>query len=93
MSTALERRWFSAVAGLETCSLCGAFGVQVSHSNLHRGMGQKSEPWMTAALCPSCHHEVDNGPHLSRLERREMHARGINVTHARLIKAGKLRLA
>lgn len=93
MTTAAERAWFEAVASLERCVLCNTHGVQVSHSNLHRGMGQKSAPWMTAALCEGCHYDIDNGPNLNRLERRELHARAINLTHARLIEAGKLRLA
>lgn len=90
---AIERKWFSAVASLESCVLCGSYGVQISHSNLHRGMGQKSDPWMTAALCPNCHTEIDNGKQLGRLERRELHARAVNLTHAKLIERGVLRLA
>ena len=59
---------------------------------MHRGMGQKSAPWLTAALCPACHHACDNGKDLSQLERRELHARAVNLTHDRLIRDGKLRL-
>jgi len=92
VSTAIERRWYAAVASLESCVLCHAWGVQVSHSNMHRGMGQKSAPWLTAALCPSCHHACDNGKELSQLERRELHARAVNLTHALLISAGVLTL-
>jgi len=89
---ATERPWFQAVAELEVCVLCGAFGVQVAHSNMHRGMGQKSAPWLPAALCPACHHACDNGKALSQLDRRELHARAVNLTHDRLIRDGKLRL-
>lgn len=89
---ATERPWFQAVADLETCVLCNRYGVQVSHSNMHRGMSQKSVPWLTAALCPECHSSIDNGKDLTQLERRELHARAVNLTHDRLIKAGKLRL-
>ena len=92
MSTATERAWFAAVASLESCVLCHRNGVQVSHSNLHRGLSQKSDPWMCAAICPGCHHDIDNGPNLGRLERRELHARAINLTHAALIRAGRLQL-
>jgi len=87
------RRWFEAVAGIQTCVLCGQHGVQVSHSNLHRGLGQKSKPYMTAALCRDCHYDIDNGTTLSNLERRELHARAINLTHARLVETGRLVLA
>ena len=81
MTTAADRRWFAAVASLETCSLCGRYGVQVAHRNEGRGMGQKSAAYMTAALCPECHHAIDNGPDLDR---------AIVLTHSRLIDAGQL---
>lgn len=93
MRTADERKWFQAVAELETCSLCGQHGVQVAHSNEDRGVGQKAGPWNTAALCPDCHHEIDNGKHLAQAERRALMDRAIKRTHARLIEAGRLRLA
>jgi len=90
MSTAAERRWFSAVAELETCSLCGRYGIQVAHRNAGRGMGQKSPPWQTAALCPDCHFAIDNGRGLSQDERRALMDRAIVLTHSRLVDAGKL---
>lgn len=92
MTTAADRRWFAAVASLETCSLCGRYGVQVAHRNEGRGMGQKSAAYMTAALCPEDHAEIDNGKHLDQAERRALMDRAIVITHARLISAGKLRL-
>lgn len=93
MSTAAERKWFAAVAELETCVLCGRHGVQVSHSNVERGLGQKSKPWMTAALCPKCHDDIDNAPELSQVQRRALHFKAICRTHEFLIESGKLRLA
>ena len=92
MSTAQEKRWFAAVASLESCVLCGAYGVQVAHSNRDRGMGQKADPWLTAALCLSCHNAIDNGPDLPQAERRALMDRAIVLTHAKLIRAGRLRL-
>lgn len=92
MTTAADRRWFAAVAALETCSLCGAYGVQVAHQNEGRGMGQKAKAYQTAALCPACHTSIDNGRDLSQEERRSLMRKAINVTHSRLIEAGKLRL-
>jgi len=92
MTTAADKRWFAAVASLETCSLCGKWGVQVAHRNEGRGMSQKSASHMTSALCPDCHHEIDNGKHLSQDERRSQMDRAIVITHDRLIRAGKLRL-
>jgi hypothetical protein len=92
MTTAAAKRWFAAVAELETCSLCGRYGVQVAHSNRDRGMGQKAAPHLTASLCPACHHEIDNGRDLSQAERRARMDRAIVITHDRLIRAGVLRL-
>lgn len=90
--TAAERRWFSAVADLGECVLCGRRGVQVAHRNEGRGMGRKSDPWMTAALCPDCHFEIDNGKTLLQAERRARMDRAIVLTHDRLIRAGLLTL-
>lgn len=92
MTTAAERRWFAAVASLGVCVLCRSHGVQVSHANQYRGIGRKSKPWMTAALCPECHHEIDNGSTMDRTERRALHDRAIVLTHAALIDRGLLRL-
>lgn len=92
MSTAAEKRWFEAVASLEHCVLCQRYGVQVSHSNMLRGMGQKSKPYNTAALCPACHHSIDNAKEFDQLQRREMHMRAIVLTHGKLVEAGKLKL-
>lgn len=93
MSTAEERKWFAAVASIESCVLDGKFGVQVAHSNRDRGMSQKSAPWLTAAICPECHHEIDNGRHMERAERRALMDRAIVLTHDALIRNGRLRLA
>ena len=93
MTTAADRKWFEAVASLETCSLCGAFGIQVAHRNQSRGLGQKSAAHNTAALCRHDHYEIDNGKNLSQAERRALMDRAIVNTHSRLIEAGKLKLA
>lgn len=88
--TAYEKKWMQAIHSIEFCCLCGVYGVQVSHSNMHRGMSQKSHPAMCAALCPACHFSIDNDKSLSQLERRELHARAINLTHMALIESGAL---
>lgn len=91
--TASDRKWFAATASVESCVLCKRFGVQVAHSNQDRGMSQKSAAWLTAALCPECHHEIDNGKHMERAERRALMDRAIVLTHDALIRNGRLRLA
>jgi hypothetical protein len=92
MTTAADRRWFAAVAGLEYCRLCGAAGVQVAHRNEGKGIGLKTPAHMTAALCPRCHAEIDSGKNLLRDERRALIDRAIVLTHDALIRAGKLKL-
>lgn len=57
-----------------------------------RGKSQKSNPISTAALCTSCHQAVDNGPDLSKIERRELHMRAIVLTHEALGERGQLGL-
>lgn len=93
MSTANDRRWFAAVASLESCVLCRRFGVQVAHSNQDRGLGQKAPAHLTAALCPECHTSIDSGKDMTQDERRLLMARAILLTHDALIRSGKLRLA
>lgn len=67
-----ERAWYARVASIRQCVLCGRHGVQVAHANEGKGMGIKAHYSRTAALCPTCHHEIDNGSGLSRMERREL---------------------
>lgn len=90
MSTAFEKHWFAAVAEIPQCVLCGSRAEEVAHSNTHRGLGQKSAPWMTARLCASCHHDIDNSSSFSRQIRREWMMRAIVQTHDVLIRSGRL---
>lgn len=83
-----SRKWLAAVGQLDQCVLCGAWGIQVAHRNEGRGMGQKNDHSLTAALCPTCHHEIDNGSHLSREERRERMDRAIVLTLRELTRRG-----
>ena len=88
-----NRKWLAAVGQLDQCVLCGAWGIQVAHRNEGRGMGQKNDDSLTAALCPSCHHEIDNGNHLSREERRERMDRAIVLTLQQLTRRGLVEVA
>lgn len=92
MTTAADRRWFAAVASLETCALCGRQGEQIAHRNYGKGMGMKTEAYMTAYLCRECHSEIDSGRDLTRDERRALLDRAIINTHKRLIENGKMGL-
>ncbi|GEK48451.1 hypothetical protein HPA02_27340 [Bisbaumannia pacifica] len=83
-----SRAWLSAVHEIETCVLCGAYGIQAAHSNQDRGRGQKASDCLTAAICPDCHGEIDNGRILSREERRARLDRAIVLTIDQLARRG-----
>lgn len=65
-----SKKWLASVGQIEQCVLCGRWGAQVAHMNEGKGMGMKTDDCATAAICQECHHEIDNGSHLSREERR-----------------------
>jgi hypothetical protein len=75
-----SKKWLAAVGQIECCVLCGAYGVQVAHRNEGKGMGQKTDDCLTAALCVDCHREADSGKNLTRDERRAMLDRAIVLT-------------
>ncbi len=83
-------KWLAAVRKIENCVLCGAYGVQAAHRNYGKGMSQKTDDCLTAALCPKCHHEIDNGTELSREERRAIADKAICETLAELARRGWL---
>lgn len=75
-----SKKWLAAVAQIECCVLCGRYGTQVAHRNEGKGMGLKVDDSLTAALCPQCHHNIDNGGSMSRIERRQEMDRAIILT-------------
>ncbi len=88
-----SRAWMGAVASLEYCVLCNRYGVQVAHRNEGKAKGRKVDDCLTAALCPACHTEIDQGAHMSREERRATMDRAIVLTVLALVRAGKLGVA
>lgn len=72
------------------CQLCGSeLYVQASHSNQAKhgkGRGIKASDEFTAALCMSCHYEIDQGSKLSRDERRDQWDLAHQKTVERLVK-------
>lgn len=90
MSTAEERRWFSAIASLETCQLCKAPGMQVAHRDFGKGMGLKTPAYMTTYLCYDCHSALTDSKNYSRDEKRALMDRAIVNGYARLIERGQL---
>ena len=85
-----SEKWLAAVRSLEYCVLCNAYGVQAAHRNENKGMSMKADDCLSAALCPSCHHEIDNGKELTREERRERMDKAILLTLAELARRGCL---
>lgn len=85
--------WRRAVAALP-CVLCGCEGqTQCAHRNEGKGMGLKTDDAMTAALCLTCHADIDQGPDLSRDDRRSRMDYAILLTISALVRAGNLRIA
>lgn len=69
-----NQKLLKLVAGL-SCQNCGMeHGIQAAHSNWGGGKGKgiKADDNLVAALCLSCHYEIDQGAHLSKEERQEM---------------------
>jgi hypothetical protein len=64
-----------AVSALD-CQLCGKGGPsQAAHSNqaIHgKGRSIKASDEYTAALCQSCHAEIDSGSHLTGEQRAQL---------------------
>lgn len=82
--------WLRAVASLP-CVKCGREGqTQAAHRNVSKGMGIKTDDCLTAALCASCHSEVDHGKGMTRDERREVLDFAILMTVVELARAGKV---
>lgn len=91
MSTAAEKRWFAAVANTERCDLCRGYGpLQVAHRDFGKGMGLKTQPCDTAALCVPCHRELTDGTKYSRDQKRAFMDRAIVNAHVRMVRDGKL---
>ena len=84
--------WRRAVAALP-CMLCGREGqTQCAHRNEGKGMGLKTDDAMTAALCLTCHADIDQGPDLSRDDRRDVMDYAILLTISALARSGMLRI-
>lgn len=73
------------------CGACGATGpCQAAHRNEGKGMGLKVSDALCAALCPTCHYELDQGKSMSKQERRDFWNRAYINTVQQLIEEGRL---
>lgn len=77
------------------CQHCGVQDstIVAAHSNQMRdgkGRGLKASDAMIAALCYTCHMEIDQGNKLSRQERVEIWEQAHRKTMQLLIESGRL---
>lgn len=82
--------WLEAVRSIECCVLCGKYGVQSAHRNEGKGLGLKTDDCLTAAICETCHHGIDNGPDHTRDERRGLMDKAILLTLVELCRLGRI---
>jgi hypothetical protein len=79
------------VAALE-CQVCGKDGAtQAAHSNWAKhgkSFGRKADDQYTAAMCQFCHHELDQGWMLTKLQRQDMWTTAWIKTVKRLVAEG-----
>jgi len=75
------------------CQNCGMEGqTQAAHSNWAehgKGRGIKASDIFTAALCQTCHAELDQGQHLSKEQRRQMWDEAYKRTKQKLKEENK----
>ncbi len=82
-------KWLRAVASLD-CVICGKHGTQAAHVNEGKGMGIKTHDCWTAALCPECHSDIDQGGDMTREERRQTLRKAVLLTLAKLCQNGAI---
>ena len=74
------------------CQLCGSEQfVQAAHTNWGGGKGRsiKADDNLTAALCMSCHYEIDQGSKWSKEDRRKAWTVAHINTVATLVDSGQ----
>lgn len=88
-TAAAQRKYWDFVASLP-CHRCGCFGVQISHDNKRRGLGQKSAWWLVGPYCPECHRAIDEYVGMTRAESRAEHDAGVVDTFSAAMRDGIL---
>jgi hypothetical protein len=79
-----SQKLLKLVAGL-SCQLCGTeSGIQAAHSNWGGGKGRgiKADDNLVAALCQTCHYDIDQGAKWSKVERQQ----AWNIAHFKTIQ-------
>lgn len=83
--------WLRAVASLP-CQACGMeMETQAAHRNEGKGIGIKVDDCLTAALCVTCHSQIDQGAGLTRAERRHAMDQAILKTLVQLARRGLIK--
>jgi cytochrome c553 len=90
-STHRSEKWLRAVASLD-CVVCGVGGqTQAAHRNEGKSMSAKTDDALTAALCVSCHRELDQGKTYDRDQKRAIMDSAILKTLVQLAREGLVR--
>jgi hypothetical protein len=79
-----SQKLLKLVAGL-SCQLCGTeSGIQAAHSNWGGGKGRgiKADDNLVAALCQTCHYDIDQGAKWSKAERQQ----AWNIAHFKTVQ-------
>lgn len=79
-----SKKLLKLVASLD-CQLCGSgVCVQAAHTNWGGGKGRgiKADDNLTAALCMSCHYDIDQSAKWSKAERQQ----AWNVAHYKTVQ-------
>jgi transcription elongation factor Elf1 len=86
-----SKKLLKLAAGLD-CQQCGsATMVQAAHSNWGGGKGRgiKCDDNLIAALCQSCHYEIDQGKNLTKAERQSIWQAAHEKTVSLLLDRGE----
>jgi hypothetical protein len=90
-----SKNLLKAVASLP-CQHCGLEGsTQAAHANWvwsGKGMGIKAHDCYTAALCQSCHYEIDQGKDMLKFAREEMWTNAWKKTILQLFERGLIEI-
>ena len=84
--------WRRAVASLDCVRCNRGQQSQCAHRNEGKGMGMKTDDALSAALCTTCHAEIDQGKSMTRDERRAEMDRCIVLTVRELARSGRLKV-
>ncbi len=93
-----NKKLLETLRDIPICSGCGKHNdgtIVAAHSNLlqhGKGRGIKSHDCFIAALCFSCHAELDSGKNMSRKEREDFWRQAYDTTTLWLWSSGKVNI-